>query len=87
MIFKATSFVIPLADGPGEGDLDPDFFEGLIDKLEGLVLGGSGTESAAAPRSAMAIWSAGTCHVAFYRKNARPDEKREEEGGQMNQFI
>ena len=56
MIFKATSFVIPLADGPGEDDLDPDLFVGPIDKLDvGLVLGGSGTESAAAPRSAMAI--------------------------------
>jgi len=79
MIFKATSFVIPLVDGPGEDGLDPDFFEGLINKLEGLVFGGSGTESAAAPLSAIAIWSAGTCHVAFYKKNAPQCEKRGEE--------
>jgi len=79
MIFRATSFVISLAGGPGEGDRDPDFFEGLIDKLGvGLVLGGSGADSAAAPRSATAIWSTGTCHVAFYKKNANPDEKHEE---------
>jgi hypothetical protein len=78
MIFRATSFAIPLADGPGEGDRDPDFCD--VDKLGvGLVLGGSGTDSAAAPRSATAIWSTGTCHVAFYKNNARPDKKHEEE--------
>ena len=72
MTFNATSLVIPLpaVEGPGDVERDPallrlermDKEDRRVDLCKvSMVLPSA---SAAAPRSAVAIWLAGTCHVA-----------------------
>jgi len=72
MTFKATSFVIllrVLCVGLGEGERERRRSEEAKVKfdLEGFNVGPGVPSSATAPRSAVASWSTGTCHVARYR--------------------
>ncbi len=72
MTFKATSFVVLLrffCVGLGEGERERRRSEEAKVKFdfEGFNVGPGVSLSATAPRSAVAIWSTGTCHVARYR--------------------
>lgn len=90
MTFNATSLVIPLplllplllpaVQGPGDVERDPALRRlGRMDKegrsvvdLCKAVL----SASAAAPRSAVAIWFAGTCHVVRCETKRKRREER-----------
>ena len=95
MILRATSFVIPLgvlSPGPGDDDLEPVFLCEPIERLEfDFVLafwGKTGPNSAAAPLSAVATWSTGTCHVARYNGSyERGDRSTKSTGKAWSAFL